>query len=363
MAKAPKQQKQKAAAADKWIIYGATGYTGRLIAIEALKQGLRPTLAGRNPEKVAAIAEQMNLPWAAFSVDDKDAVRLALQDKTLLLSVAGPFSATANQMMDACIETGTHYLDVTGEIDVFELASHKGTAAKKAGITLLPGVGFDVVPSDCLAAHTAARSKSPVSLTLAIKSSGLASRGTAKTGIEGLGKGTAVRRDGKIEHVKAGSLLRDFDFGNGLEKYVGLSWGDVSTAFHSTGIGDIDVYFPYEGPIKSMTKISRHMGLLMGMRFMQNFLKKQINKIPAGPTSQQRSGAGSMLRAEVTDENGSVFISQLATPNGYSLTAQSAVLCSMKVMKGGIEHGFKTPSLAFGVALLDELDGCKLADH
>jgi len=358
-----KTRKAKNKKAEDWLIYGATGYTGRLIAIEALKRGLRPTLAGRNAEKVAAIAEQMNLPWTSFSVNDEDAVRQALKDKSLVLSVAGPFSSTAYQMMDACIDTGCHYLDVTGEIDVFELAASKSKAAKKAGVTLLPGVGFDVVPSDCLAAHTAARSKNPASLTLAIKSGGFASRGTAKTGIEGLGKGTAVRRNGKIEYVKAGSLLRDFDFGNGPEKYVGLSWGDVSTAYYSTRIADIDVYFPYDGPIKSMTKISRHMGLLVGMRFVQNFLKKQVDKIPAGPTSQQRAGAGSILRAEVTDENGSIFISQLSTPNGYSLTAQSAVLCCMKIMAGGVEHGFKTPSLAFGVALLNELDGCKLEDH
>ena len=348
---------------DKWMIYGATGYTGRLITIEALKQGLKPTLAGRNAEKVSTMAEEFDLPWSAFSVDDEAAVQIALKDTALLLSVAGPFSATANQMMDACIKTGTHYLDVTGEISVFELAAEKGAAAKKAGVTLLPGVGFDVVPSDCIAAHTAARSKNPVSLTLAIKSSGLASRGTAKTGVEGLGKGTAVRRSGKIEYLRAGSLLRDFDFGNGAEKYVGISWGDVSTAYHSTRIGDIDVYFPYEGPIKSMTQLSRHMGLLMSMGFVQKFLKKQIDKIPAGPTKDQRCKAGSIVRAEVTDNDGSVFISQLVTPNGYSLTAQSAVLCAQKVRAGEAGPGFKTPSLAFGASFINELDGCLLEDH
>ena len=348
---------------DNWMIYGATGYTGRLIAIEALKRGLKPTLAGRNAEKVSAMAEEFGLPWSAFSVDDEAAVQIALKDKALLLSVAGPFSATARQMMDACIKTGTHYLDVTGEISVFELAAEKGAAAKKASVTLLPGVGFDVVPSDCIAAHTAARSKNPISLTLAIKSGGFASRGTAKTGVEGLGKGTAVRRSGKIEYLKAGSQLRDFDFGNGTEKYVGMSWGDVSTAYHSTSIGDIDVYFPYDGPIKSMTQISRHMGLLMGMGFMQRFLKKQIDKIPAGPTKDQRSNAGSIVRAEVTDADGSVFISQLVTPNGYSLTAQSAVLCAVKVMAGDAAPGFKTPSLAFGASFVSQLDGCSLEDH
>jgi len=358
-----KTQSKNAPITGNWMIYGATGYTGRLITVEAVKQGLTPTLAGRNAEKVSAMAEEFGLPWSAFSVDDEAAVEIALQDKALLLSVAGPFSATANQMMNACIKTGTHYLDVTGEISVFELAAEKDAAAKKAGVTLLPGVGFDVVPSDCIAAHTAARCKNPVALTLAIKSGGLASRGTAKTGVEGLGQGIAVRRAGKILYEKAGSLLRNFDFGNGAEKYVGLSWGDVSTAYHSTSIGDIDVYFPYDGPIKSMTQISRHLGPLMRLGFMQKFLKKQIDKIPAGPTTNQRGNAGSIVRAEVTDKDGSVFISQLVTPNGYSLTAQSAVLCSQKVMAGDTTPGFKTPSLAFGATFVDQLDGCVLEDH
>jgi len=349
--------------ATDWIIYGATGYTGRLIAAEAVKQGLRPTLAGRNTEKVQAIANEFNLPWTAFSVDDLPAVRKALKDKSLLLSVAGPFSATAEQMIDACIETKTHYLDVTGEISVFELAASKDAAAKNAGITLLPGVGFDVVPSDCLAAHTAARSKAPVSLLLAIKGLGGPSRGTAKTGVEALGSGTAVRRGGQIQFVRTGSLIRTIDFGHGPEEFLGVSWGDIATAYHSTSIGDIEVYFPNEGPIKSMTKLSRLLGPLMGTNFVQNFLKKQIDKMPAGPTETEREEAGAVLRAEVTDENGSVFISQLTTPNGYSLTAESAVLCSLKIIAGGIEHGFKTPSLAFGPSLVNELTGCKLEDH
>ncbi len=348
---------------DNWIIYGATGYTGRLITAAAAKQGLRPTLAGRNAQKVEALAKEYDLPWVAFSVDDSAAVHSALKDKNVLLSVAGPFSATADQMMDACIKTGTHYLDVTGEIDVFELAASKDEAAKKAGVTLLPGVGFDVVPSDCLAAHTAAHSKNPISLKLIIKGLGGPSRGTAKTGVEGLARGTAVRRGGKITYLPAGKLVQDFDFGGGLESFIAVSWGDVSTAYHSTRIGDIEVYFPNIGPIKTMSKLSKYLGPLMGTRFVQNFLIKQIDKMPAGPTEAERDKAGSLLRAEVTDKDGSVFISQLTTPNGYSLTAQSAVVCAQKIMAGGIEHGFKTPSLAFGPSFVTQLTDCIMEDH
>lgn len=349
--------------ASDWIIYGATGYTGRLIVEQAISRGMRPTVAGRNSEKVQAVAEQFGLPWAAFPVTDTAATQSALADKKLLLSVAGPFSATAEQMMTACIETGTHYLDVTGEIDVFELAARKDTVAKSAGVTLLPGVGFDVVPSDCLAAHTANHSKNPISLRLAIKGLGGPSRGTAKTVVEGLGQGTAVRRGGQIKRLRPGSLTHSFDFGNGAEDFLAVNWGDVSTAYHSTSIGDIEVYFPHISPIKEMTRLSRYLRPLVATRFVQSLMKRQIDKMPAGPSEAERNEAGALLRAEVTDECGSVFISQLTTPNGYNLTAESAVLCAQKTMNGEAEPGFKTPSLAFGPRLLDELSGCKIDDH
>lgn len=349
--------------AEGLIIYGATGYTGRLIADEAKKQGLTPTLAGRNAEKVRTMAEELDLPWAAFSVDDLHAVATALKGKKALLSVAGPFSATAEQLMTAAIEARVHYLDVTGEIPVFEMAAKLGPKAKEAGITLLPGVGFDVVPSDCLAAHTAARSRNPVSLRLAIKGLGGPSRGTAKTIVEALGIGTAVRRSGIIDHIRPGSLLSDFDFGNGAEQYIAVSWGDISTAYHSTSIGDIEVFFPYEGPIRSMNKVSRYLGPLMKMGWLQTVLKNQIDKQPAGPTSEERDQAGAELRAEVIDESGAKFISQLTTPNGYSLTAETAVTSALKVLEEDIEPGFKTPSLAFGANYIREFDGCRLEDH
>lgn len=347
----------------KWMIYGATGYTGKLIAAKAIELGQKPTLAGRNPDKVRALAEKLGLPWAAFSVDDTDAATAALQDHALVLSVAGPFSATAKQMMTACIETGTHYLDVTGEIAVFELAASLNDAASKAGISLMPGVGFDVVPSDCLAAHTAARAKNPQSLVIAIKGLGGPSQGTAKTAVESLGAGTMARKGGVIKSFPAGKLQRSFDLNARPEPFLAVSWGDVSTAYYSTGIGDIEVYFPNEGPIKSMTTMSRFFGPVMASNMVKNFLKKQIDKMPAGPTDAERERDTSLLLAEVIDADGTVYKSTLATPNGYTLTAESAVRCALLKLTGEGNTGFQTPSKAFGADFVTTLSDCKLEDH
>lgn len=350
------------AAKKKWMVYGATGYTGQLIAREAVARGEHPTLAGRSADKVRPLAEELGLQWAAFSVDDNDAVRAALKDHDLVLSVAGPFSATAKQMMQACIETGTHYLDVTGEIAVFELAASMDDTAKQAGVTLMPGVGFDVVPSDCLAAHTAARAKDPQSLMIAIKGLGGPSQGTAKTAVESLGAGTMARKAGKITTFPAGKLKRDIDMGQGPEPFLAVSWGDVSTAHYSTSINDIEVYFPNVGPIKSMTTMSRFMGPVMGSNMVKNFLKKQIDKMPAGPTDAERERDTSLLLAVVVDADGTAYKSKLATPNGYTLTAESAVKSAMLKLESNGEPGFQTPSMAFGADFVQTLSGCTLED-
>lgn len=346
----------------KWMIYGATGYTGRLIAQQAKELGLSPTIAGRNADTVRKLATELDMPWSAFSVDDPDAIRAVLKDHEAVLSVAGPFSATAEQMMQACIDTRTHYLDVTGEIDVFECAANKSATAKDAGVTLMPGVGFDVVPSDCLASHTSKRAKAPKSLVIAIRGLGGPSRGTAKTAVESLGKGTAVRRNGAIINAPAGSLKRTFNFAGHKAEYLAVSWGDVSTAYYSTGIDDIEVYFPAEGPIKTMTKLSRVIGPVLKLNVIQSFFKKQIDKMPAGPSEEERKRDTSVLLAEVTDDDGTVYTSVLHTPNGYTLTADSSIKSVLKVISGKASTGFQTPSMAFGSMFINEMDGCLLED-
>ncbi len=129
-----------------WIIYGANGYTGELIAREAVRQGLKPTLAGRNKAKVETLAQELGLSYKAFGLDNIDAVSEQLQGFKLVMHCAGPFSATSKPMMEACIKAGAHYLDITGEIAVFELAQSLNSQAEKADVVLLSGCRFRCDP-------------------------------------------------------------------------------------------------------------------------------------------------------------------------------------------------------------------------
>jgi short subunit dehydrogenase-like uncharacterized protein len=153
---------------------------------------------------------------------------------SVVLNAAGPFSATAWAMADACLSNGVHYLDITGEIDVFEALFARDAEAQRAGVTLMSGVGFDVVPSDCLAAHLKRRLPDATQLTLYFSPGFNVSRGTMKTMIENVAVGARARRNGRLVTV-AKPNTGSCDFGRGLRSTVQVAWGDVSTAFHSTG--------------------------------------------------------------------------------------------------------------------------------
>src|SRR5829696_2843358 len=177
------------------LIYGSNGYTGRLIVERALERGLRPVLAGRNAAEVQRQADELGLEHRVFSLDDPRAVDAGLVGVGVVMHCAGPFARTSRPMADACLRTRVHYLDITGEIAVFEALAARDAEAKASGVMLLPGVGFDVVPSDCLAAHLARRLPTATRLTLAFRSAGRMSRGTALTAIDRISDGGLVRRN------------------------------------------------------------------------------------------------------------------------------------------------------------------------
>ena len=349
------------------LVYGATGYTGRLVAAEAARRGLDVVLAGRNPEKLKAVAEPWGFDTRGLRLEDGPRLRVALEDCAAVLHVAGPFSQTARPMVDACLETGTHYLDVTGEIDVFEALARRDAEARAAGIAILPGVGFDVVPSDCLAAHVAARVTEPSRLRLAIAGiGGRISRGTAKTAIESLGDGLRVRREGILRRRPAGSLERHFDFGAGPTRGIAMPWGDVSTAFHSTGVPDIEVYFILSGAAPMLLKASRLLAPLLRQPLVERFLKRRVDARPGGPSEAERDGARAFLLAEMEGADGSAARALLETPSGYALTPIAAIEAARRVAAGltgtgltGTKTGFMTPSKAFGADFILELDAAR----
>jgi short subunit dehydrogenase-like uncharacterized protein len=348
---------------ERLMIYGATGYTGKLVAAEAVRNGLDVVLAGRNTKKLKAVAERLGCPFQMIALEDANGLRAALNDVAAVLHIAGPFSQTAAPMVEACLATRTHYLDVTGEIDVFEAIARRGPEAEEAGVVLLPGVGFDVVPSDCVAAYTAARIEEPTVLRIAIAGAdGGASRGTAKSAIEGLGDGLRVRESGIICQRPLGSLERHFDFGAGPARAFAVPWGDVATAFYSTHIPRIEVYFVLSGQAARLLKMGRFVAPFLRLPQVRGFLKGRVDRMPEGPSEKARNATRALLLAEVEGPGEQVARTLLETPSGYALTPIAAIESAVRVLAGVAAPGFHTPATAFGADFILDLADCRRTD-
>ena len=328
------------------LLYGATGFTGKLIAREAHAKGAGIVLAGRNPKTLKAIAKKLDLDSQAFDLADRARLDAALKGVSVVLNAAGPFSATARPVADACLSNGAHYLDITGEIEVFEALFARDAEAKRAGVTLLPGVGFDVVPSDCLAAHLKRRLPDATHLTLYLSAGLNVSRGTMKTMIENVAVGARARRNGRLVTI-AQPNTGSCDFGRGLRPTIQVAWGDVSTAFHSTGIPNIDVHIEATPPLQALAWSPGLVRSLLALSPAQQLLKSFVDFQPEGPTDEARlRGRGALVG--VARNKRETVRARLTTPEGYTLTAGTSLDAAMRVAAGDVKPGFQTPSLAFG---------------
>jgi short subunit dehydrogenase-like uncharacterized protein len=345
------------------LVYGAYGYTGDLVSRLAARRGLTPILAGRSAGPLEALASELDLPHRVFGLDDPAAVDAGLEGASAVLHCAGPFSRTSRPMADACLRRKRHYLDVTGEIAVFESLAARDGEAKAAGVMLLPGVGFDVVPSDCLAAHLKRRLPTATRLALGFQSTSRFSRGTATTMVENLHRGGMVRRGGRLKPVPLAWKTRVIDFGRGPTPAITIPWGDVATAFHSTGIPDIEVYLAARAAMRLGLLLARPFRRLIGTAPLQSFLKRRIRAGPPGPTPEERARGRCLLWGEATDETGRRAVSRLETPEGYALTALTAVGIAQKVLAGDVRPGFQTPSRAYGPDFILSIEGVSRQDE
>jgi short subunit dehydrogenase-like uncharacterized protein len=346
---------------DRLLIYGANGYTGDLVARRAVARGLSPILAGRSAA-VSALASEWGLEARLFGLDDPAAIEHGLDGVAVVAHCAGPFSRTSKPMAEACLRTRTHYLDITGEAAVFEALATRDAQARSAGVMLLPGAGFDVVPSDCLAAHLKRRLPAATRLTLAFQSTGGLSRGTTATMIENLHRGGLVRRNGELTPVPPAYRTRLIDFGRGPRKAMTIPWGDVSTAFHSTGIPNIEVYVATTPGRILALRLARPLLGLAAAAPIQSFLLRRVRAGAPGPTAEARERGRCFFWGEVEDHQGRRVAARQQTPEGYALTALSSVAIAERVLGGDAPAGFMTPSKAYGPDFVLGIEGVARQD-
>lgn len=341
----------------KWMIYGANGYAGHLVAVEASRRGLRPVLAGRRAGPVEKLAAELSLTSRVFDLGDAPVAAAALADMKVVANCAGPFAATSAQMIDACLTSRTHYLDITGEIDVFLAAQRRNADAKAAGIVICPGVGFDVIPTDCMAAVLKEALPDATHLVLAFDAQGPMSPGTARTMAESfqLGqRGGRVRRNGVIEEVPFAHSWRRVDFAGGSAMAVAIPWGDLATAWVSTGIPNIEIYASMPLVVAIASSALNWVQPMLASAPGQALLRWLAN-LRTGPSEQELRTGRSRFWGEVRNAAGERRTAQLETANGYSLTADGTIMAVQFLLKKAPGGGYYTPSMLMGARCVEQL--------
>ncbi len=342
------------------LIYGAYGYTGERIARTAVERGRSPILAGRNPEPLHSLAADLGLRSRTFALDDDIEPQLAGIET--VLNCAGPFEKTADPLVEACLNRGLDYLDITGELPVFERLARRDDEASAAGTTLLPGVGFDVVPTDCLAAHLTSRLDEPTQLSVAISATGSLSGGTIKTLINGLGSGSAVRENSHLRSIPTGSKSRVVDFGEGNRTVISVPLGDLTTAYHSTGVPDITTYVAVPDAAVHAIRLGRPLERVLSTTPVTRLLTRVVDRFVDGPTDAERAEGGTTIWGEAWSEpTGDTVESVLRTPDPYDVTVEAALAASEAT--GEVDAGYQTPATAFGPDFATELPGVSREDR
>ena len=339
------------------LVYGSYGYAGSLITQRAVDRGLDPVVAGRDAERVERQATGVGVDHRVFSLEHRQVVEDHVAAADAVLNCAGPFSATTGRLASACMAVGTDYLDLAGEIDVLEWVAERDREAEKAGVSLVPGVGFDVAATDCLAGFLESQLRTSTGLTLALDGLGTFSPGTLKSIVDDLPRAGAVREGGTIRYKPAAWKTREFDFGRGPKTAVSVPWGDVSSAYYTTGIPNIEVYATVPAYALGAMRRTRRLLPLLGRGPAKAALTAPIDATVSGPTAEERSRSSTRVRGEVTDDEGNRVTARLETPDTYDFATASAVDAAVRVLDDDAPDGFQTPASAFGADFVLGVDG------
>jgi short subunit dehydrogenase-like uncharacterized protein len=346
-----------------FVIYGATGYTGRLVAARACEAGLAPVLAGRNATALAALAGSLGLPHRVASLTDTEALDEAFRGATVVLNVAGPFSHSADAVADACRNVGAHYLDVSGEPTAVARLAERHREARRLGVAVVPAVGFNAVATDGLAVHVARRLPGARHLALAVTPPRALSSGSLRTLLEHAGAGLA-RRAGALVPLALGSESRSVDFGGGPARAVSVGLVDVVTAFHSTGIPNITTYVEATGVVQAALAGARLWSTLAPPAVLRVWAEACGPALDGGRLVRLPDGRrrGACVVAVAEDGRGQRATARLHALEPYEFTAQATVAVVHRVLAGDIEPGFQLPGRLYGPDFVLQLPGVTRED-
>lgn len=332
------------------LIYGANGYVGSLLTKLAAERGIAAVVAGRS-ESVAEVADAAGFDSRVGSVDG-----IGLDGVDVIINAAGPFAKTAGPLARRCIEARVHYVDLAGEAADFEAVHALHEAAVEAGVTVMPGVGFGVVPTDCLVLHLKNRVPDGVSIDVAFATTGGVSGGTLRTMAAGFGDRGRVRHDTL--------QMRQVEFASGTKRCIENPWrGDLLTAPVSTGIDDVTTWISLPRPLAVVMARAHRRGDAAHPPWPARVLRRIASRAPAGPSAKKLASGRAEVWAQITDPVGATTVATLMTPDAYVHSVDAALESARRLASGSPTAGFRTPAQEFGADFVTELPGVVRTDR
>jgi saccharopine dehydrogenase (NAD+, L-lysine-forming) len=335
-----------------WMIYGANGYAGRLVAREAIALGERPILAGRSAEKVRRVADELGLPWVAFDLGDQAAAVAALRKVELVLLAAGPFDGLAQPMMDACLEAGTHYTDLDNELAVFRAAEERDARARERGVAIVPGIGFGTIATGSLARRVVDELPDATRLECALHiASAHAGPATGESGLAAVQLGGRVRRQGRLVEHPLGAGGREIPFADRSRRASPIPTGDLEAAWMDTHVPDIVVY----GTALSGGALQRAGIAILRRLLWIGAIRRAVGSVREGKGGDTRCQAW----ACATNARGEKAEARLDTGEGFAFTAAAAVR-AVAVIRRAPAAGAHAATTVLGAAFVDSLPDVRI---
>ncbi len=345
----------------RWVLYGAYGFTGRLILDHARHLGLRPVIAGRSNEKLAEVARTHELEHVAARADDPDALTDMLRGAALVLNAAGPFGDTAVPLMRACLRTGTRYVDIGGDVTVLKDQLPLARAFEQKKIAAILAVGFDVVPTDYAAKWVAfddgklVDGADEIRLGLSLPLS--MSRGSAKAYIDEVHQGTLILRNGALERVRPLAHTWAFDYGNGPRISLANTWGDLLTAPLTTGIQNVSVYFEATRGVRQAARLSELIAVPARWAWGRALLKTLVRFQSEGPNEHLRAARHATVVAHLLSRGEVIRTIRVRTGDPYEFTGAAAARAVQRLLVAHDLTGVRTPASVLGDDFLNGLPG------
>lgn len=344
---------------DRWLLYGATGYTGRLTAVEAVERGHRPVLAGRSGSKLRSLSEKLDLDYVVCNLEQKGRLRKILRDFDLVCHLAGPYKFTFEPMLRACLEEQTHYLDISGEIPTLRAVQSFDRQARRGNVAIVPAAGFVSVPTDCSARLAAQQIPKPIRLETAVATEAGPSPGTIKTMLETLPEGFVVRADNQLVPRPIGGSSRRVTFMDGDRPVISTPQADLITGHRSTGIPNITTYLGVpDGSSTLFELLGPTARRLVSNPRVRSLLQRLIERYLHGPDADLRRTARSYTWVRTVNEAGAEAEVWLETGEAYQFTAHAVVRAAEHILAER-PKGVLTPGQAFGEDFPLEITGTR----